>query len=456
MFVSWNAPVTTARITGYRVDVYTASTGGTSVGSCSTTGALGCTVTGLVPGSAYFAEVRTRSSVGDSAPSTRAVGIAGNFSGVGGGAFLPRNSFRILDTRRNGQGPCVAGGATRNVTVAGDFGVPLNAASVVVNVTVVNPTASGYLTAFPAGVTKPTASNLNFTAGQVVANGVTVGVGASGQISLFVNSGCADVLVDLLGFHTSGTTINGGFVPIAPSRVVDTRQPAGGGCIAGGTSRDITVTGPIPGGAAGSVVMNVTVVAPTAGGYLTVYPTGENRPTASNVNFSPGQTVPNSATVKVGAGGKVTVFVNSGCAHVLIDVAGFTKSGAAAGYGYTGITPTRRLDTRQPAPGACIPGGTVRDVPIAGLGAVPSNADTVTLNVTVVAPTTSGYVTVFPTGDPRPTASTLNFPAQTVVANATVSRVGSGSNPSISVFVNNGCAHVLVDVVGFTSVWPQA
>ena len=92
----------------------------------------------------------------------------------------------------------------------------------------------------------------------------------------------------------------------------------------------------------------------------------------------------------------------------------------------------------------------MRDVPIAGLGAVPSNASTVTLNVTVVAPTTSGYVTVFPTGDPRPTASTLNFPAQTVVANATVSRVGSGSNPSISVFVNNGCAHVLVDVVGFT------
>lgn len=453
MFVSWNAPVTTAVVTGYRVDLFAASTGGTSLGSCTTTGALGCTVTGLFPGTAYFAEVRTLSLSGESSPSTRAVGVAGNFGPLGGGAFLSRNSFRILDTRRTGQGPCVAGGSTRNVTVAGDFGVPLNAASVVVNVTVVNPTASGYLTAFPAGAARPTASNLNFTAGQVVANGVTVGVGASGQISLFVNSGCADVLVDLLGFHTSGTAINGGFVPITPSRVIDTRQVSGGGCIVGGTSRDITVTAPIPGGAAGAVVLNVTVVAPTAGGYLTVFPTGESRPTASNVNFSSGQTVPNSATVKVGTGGKVTVFVNSGCAHVLIDVAGYTKPGAAAAAGYTGITPTRRLDTRQPAPGACIPGGTVRDVPIAGLGAVPSNAYTVTLNVTVVAPTTSGYVTVFPTGDPRPTASTLNFPAQTVVANATVSRVGSGS---ISVFVNNGCAHVLVDVVGFTSFSPQA
>ena len=449
VFVSWNAPVTTTPITGYRVDVFTGPTGGTSVGSCSTTGALGCTVTGLVAGGGYYAEVRSRSSVGDSAPSARALGLAGVVPS-GGGEFIPRNPFRTLDTRRSGQGPCVAGGTTRNLTVAGEFGVPLNAASVVVNVTVVNPTAPGYLTVFPAGTTRPTASNLNFTAGQVVANGVTVGVGSSGQISLFVNSGCADVLVDLIGFHTSGTTITGGFVPINPNRVIDTRQVTGGGCIVGGTSRDITVTSPIPGGAAGAVVLNVTVVAPTAGGYLTVYPTGENRPTASNLNFSAGQIVANSAVVKVGAGGKVTVFVNSGCAHVLIDVAGYTKPGAAAAGGYTGITPTRRLDTRQPPPGACVPGGTVRDVPVAGLGSVPANAYTVTVNVTVVAPTTAGYVTVFPTGDPRPTASTLNFQTQQVVANATTARVGQ--NGSISVFVNNGCAHVLVDVVGYTSV----
>ena len=44
--------------------------------------------------------------------------------------------------------------------------------------------------------------------------------------------------------------------------------------------------------------MNVTVTDPTAGSYMTVWPKGEVQPTASNLNWSAGQTIPNAVTVK--------------------------------------------------------------------------------------------------------------------------------------------------------------
>ena len=61
------------------------------------------------------------------------------------------------------------------------------------------------------------------------------------------------------------------------------------------SSVNITVTGRggVPASGVGAVVLNVTAVAPTASSYMTVWPTGEPQPLASNLNFTPGQTVPN-------------------------------------------------------------------------------------------------------------------------------------------------------------------
>ena len=46
---------------------------------------------------------------------------------------------------------------------------------------------------------------------------------------------------------------------------------------------------------------------------------------------------------------------------------------------------------------------------VTGRGAVPGDATAVVLNVTVTQPLGSGFVTVYPCGDPRPLASNLNF-----------------------------------------------
>jgi hypothetical protein len=75
-----------------------------------------------------------------------------------------------------------------------------------------------------------------------------------------------------------------------------------------------------------AVILNVTVTEPTEGSFVTVWPGGETRPLASNLNYAAGQTVPNLVAVKVGAGGSVSLYNLSGWAHVIVDVAGWYGS----------------------------------------------------------------------------------------------------------------------------------
>jgi hypothetical protein len=90
----------------------------------------------------------------------------------------------------------------REVVVQGAAGVPANATAVVLNVTVAFPTATSYLTVYPSGVGRPNASNLNFTAGQIVPNLVVVGVGADGKINVFNHAGSVHTVADVVGYTT--------------------------------------------------------------------------------------------------------------------------------------------------------------------------------------------------------------------------------------------------------------
>ena len=75
------------------------------------------------------------------------------------------------------------------------------------------------------------------------------------------------------------------------------------------------------------MVLNVTAAdSPGPDSYLTVYPTGTDRPLASNLNFVAGQTVPNLVIARIGTGGKVTIYNNLGSTVVVADVQGwFTR-----------------------------------------------------------------------------------------------------------------------------------
>jgi hypothetical protein len=77
--------------------------------------------------------------------------------------------------------------------------------AVVANITAADTTAQSYLTAWPAGATQPTASDLNWVAGLNVPNMAVVGLGTGGDISVYVAAGSADVIVDVNGWYVNET-----------------------------------------------------------------------------------------------------------------------------------------------------------------------------------------------------------------------------------------------------------
>lgn len=241
--------------------------------------------------------------------------------------FTGITPVRLLDTREpNDSGLPLGAGATTSVTVAGVAGVPSSASAVVLNVTAVSPTAAGYLTVWPAGGPKPGTSNLNFVAGDVVPNLVTVGVGAGGQVSIFNFAGATHVVVDIMGWFDDA----GGFAPLGtPSRLLDTREGTCGYTLGPGETRTLQVTS---GATVSAVTLNVTAVAPTASGYITVWPAGSPRPGTSNVNMVAGQeATPNLVTVGVGPAGEVNLYNFAGTVELVVDLFGTFAGTTPAG-----------------------------------------------------------------------------------------------------------------------------
>jgi hypothetical protein len=135
--------------------------------------------------------------------------------------------------------------------------------------------------------------------------------------------------------HTQRTSNT--IIPIAPTRVVDTRLSSGRQYIMN-PSGNLSSTGQLLGGKsiqidlsefvffAEGVFLNATVVTPINNGYLTVWPTGLARPITSNVNFTKSQNLSNYALTVVGMNDLsldvISVFT-SATAHVIIDVTAF-------------------------------------------------------------------------------------------------------------------------------------
>ena len=142
----------------------------------------------------------------------------------------------------------------------------------------------------------------------------------------------------------STATLEPGYVPLTPVRLLDTRNGTGAppGFAAAGSTTELQVSGVagIP-ATAKAVVLNATVTQPEAVGYLTVFPCGESRPTTSNVNYSTGQTIPNMVVVALPANGKICFYTNKK-AHLVADVNGYFSQTSD----YQPMSPRRLVDTR--------------------------------------------------------------------------------------------------------------
>ena len=353
--------------------------------------------------------------------------------------YRPISATRVLDTRSGlgaPQAPVPAGG-TVELTVTGRAGLPATGVSaVVLNLLSTGATANGYLTAYPSGTTRTSASTLNVATGKAMANNVVVKVGAGGKVTLY-SSIASQVVVDVQGWFPTGSD----YTALDPTRLLDTRsttKPAA-------TQRvDLQVTGRggVPASGVQAVVLNLTSTQADQNGYLTAFPAGTTRTSASSLNFVPGQSTANGVVVKVGTGGKVSLYVSTGT-HVVADVQGWFPTGAQL----TALTPERLLDTRLTS--APLTAGATRTLAVTGRGGVPaSGVSAVVLNVTSTSSAADGYATVFSTGQTRTSATNIAFAPGRSLANRVVVEVGT--NGTVSLHASQQ-THLVADVVGYLS-----
>ncbi|WP_087508090.1 SpoIID/LytB domain-containing protein [Cellulomonas iranensis] len=236
---------------------------------------------------------------------------------------------------------------------------------------------------------------------------------------------------------------DGGYVPLTPARLVDTRttfQALGSGARA---EVPVLGRGGVPTSGVTAVVLNVTAVGTSVAGHLRVWPAGSAMPNASVLNTSPGRTQASQVTVGVGGAGAVSVFNAIGTTHYLVDVLGYYTSSAATSARYVAVDPVRAMDSRTAA--AIAPGAT-RSVDVAAaLGLPASSLSAVTVNVTTTRATGNGYVVAYGSGA-LPSTSTVNLVPGADIANRAVVPVVDGR---ITVAVQGSSSHVVVDVVGW-------
>ena len=121
----------------------------------------------------------------------------------GGGIVFLSTPIRVYDSRNTGG--ALIGNATRVVqitgVVIGGVEVPKGASGCIGNLTVTNPSASGYVVIYPEGSSTPTTSTVNFLTGQTVANAFSVGLSATGGVTVHsFTKGQCHFIVDINGF----------------------------------------------------------------------------------------------------------------------------------------------------------------------------------------------------------------------------------------------------------------
>ncbi|NNE12067.1 MAG: DUF4397 domain-containing protein [Ilumatobacter sp.] len=318
-----------------------------------------------------------------------------------------------------------------------------------------------------------TAYNPGTTSGPVARNGDVEGEGQGTQIAYIMGSPPGEdpskPLREYLPYGeeptiptanppgsdcTSGTTapnpdtdtgnepLGNKFIPVDPTRILDTRESTLGheGRLADGEAITVQAAGvgPVPADDVVAVVVNLTAADTTTAGYLSAAPTAPNgEPETSNVNFvAPNQNRATMTTVPLADDGTFSVYARGG-AHVVADVLGYyvevqqtTSDGR-----FVPVDPVRFFDTRTgDDPAGRIPAGGFVEVPVLGVGGVPSDGvSAVVFNLTAAAPSDNGFLAATPGGTAQVDTSSVNYRTNEIaVANQVVVPVGPDGNVRIT------------------------
>jgi YVTN family beta-propeller protein len=391
----------------------------------------------------------------------------GTVSVIAGASSAPQQFVsvlpcRLLDTRPNkgGSGPIPGGTSVAfNLPQLAQTASPpcaslASAAAYSLNVSVVPQGPLGYLTIWPTGEDQPVVATLNSLDGRIKADAAIVPAGYQGAISIYVTQ-TTNVVLDINGYFAPVSTSTLAFYPLPPCRIADTRKdnfPIGLGSpfLTGLQERDFPILNAascnIPSTAA-AYSLNFSVVPHSALGYMTVWPTGQTRPTVSTLNDIPGTIIANAAIVPAGTGGDVSVYPSNDT-DVIIDINGYFDTPGTGGLSLYPAAPCRVIDTRkvgggQPFSGTLSPPVDVVDSQCGP----PMAARAYVFNATVVPYGALGYLTLWPNdGSGQPVVSTLNALDGSISSNMAI--VPTSSNGSVNAYAS-GITQLILDISSY-------
>lgn len=246
----------------------------------------------------------------------------------------PVTPARYLDTRSTGEtfdDENEAGGKTAARTqitlpIAGRGDVPLDAGSVVINVTAIAAETDGFFTVHPCLATPPNAARLNYAAGLNRANEIVAQLDSDGNICVFT-SATAHIAADVVGYLPVGTDLSN----VTPSRLVDTRSAGetidGAYEAEGQQAEDTEVRIQIDGRPgiprdATSAVLYIAAVNPVGSGFITTHPCSDPRPNASSVNYVANTNSGNEVITRLDATGGICIYTST-TTHITVDAVAY-------------------------------------------------------------------------------------------------------------------------------------
>jgi hypothetical protein len=367
--------------------------------------------------------------------------------------FVPVTPCRIADTRNpNGAfgGPAIAGSTTRDFVIPNSAcGIPSTAVGYSMNVAVVPRGTLGFLTLWPSGQSQPPVATLNSIDGRVKSNAAIVPAGANGAVSVFA-SDTTDVILDINGYFVAGNNPAAlAFYPLTPCRIVDTRNstdPLGGPSLEAQSTRLFPMLASSCGLPASARAYSLNFAAVPKGpslAYLAAWPAGQIQPPVASLNDPTGTVLSNALILPAGANGDVNVFATD-ATDLVIDINGYFAPPGAGGLSLYAVTPCRVLDSRLPT--GTPPFSTTRDLNVtAGPCGVAATAQALVFNATVVPSGSLGYVTMWSQGQSQPLAATLNAYDGVITNNMAIVPTTTGF---VSVFPS-GPTQLVLDIFGY-------
>jgi hypothetical protein len=281
---------------------------------------------------------------------------------------------------------------------------------------------------------------------------VTTKVGVNGRVAIRNQGPTSDIVVDIVGWYLA----NADFTPVSPTRIIDSRKSSFEGPLNGSETRNYKVlgVGQVPNVGVTSVVLNVTAISSSSVGYLTVWPTGQARPTSESLVQYWVSPVSNTVTSLVGANGMVSIYSNVRGVDFTIDVVGWFSSNSV----FTTL-PNRRILDAKVSPSTFdgqnriigkVKKGATTSVVVAGRAGVPATGvGSVVLNVTVANPTAPVAISVWPVLGGAPAKPTIDGGWMTWRMTQITTKVGAGGKVNIASL--NSDVYLSVDVVGWYS-----